>query len=308
MKHDDTIMPYILASMHPLMHLSLLTAGSMLRFVDNQKFYDIPNKETCTKGKKALEFIEFGGEWLMNYITLAHVGAVTFHYLSEFFERRGNKLASGTFMILKIFAYFFTHYVVQSGIIFEECRDGIIDESQVMAWLSYEVIAFYLNIVAMGVFILFSSCKKFHSMKDRLGFSGNQRKELDYLNYIKEDLHWFCTWFTQLLLTILALVMRTRSHEGTQRSVGVIFTRHFLDLLVLASFYYSSSNGMQRSGKYVPHFLAFILLVNIFLFMVFMGLEKQFTVWWGPVVLLDIVVHTYIMIQVFVEWKNWKNI
>jgi hypothetical protein len=43
MKHDDTIMPYILASMHPLMHLSLLTAGSLLRFVDNDKFYTIPN-------------------------------------------------------------------------------------------------------------------------------------------------------------------------------------------------------------------------------------------------------------------------
>jgi hypothetical protein len=79
-------------------------------------------------------------------------------------------------MILKIFMYFCTHYLVQTGIIFEECRDGIIDESQVMAWLSYEVIAFYLNIVAMGVFILFSSCKKFHSIRDRLGFSGDQRK------------------------------------------------------------------------------------------------------------------------------------
>ena len=85
-------------------------------------------------------------------------------------------MASAAFMILKIFTYLFTHYAVQSGIIFEECRDGIIDESQVMAWLSYEVIAFYLNIIAMGVFILFSSCKKFYSIRDRLGLAGDQRK------------------------------------------------------------------------------------------------------------------------------------
>jgi hypothetical protein len=175
MKHDDTIMPYILASMHPLMHLSLLTAGCFLRFVDSEKFYYIPNKDSCLKGEKAIEFIELGGEFLMNYITLAHIAAITFHYLATYFETR-SKLISGSFMILKIFSYFFTHYMVQSGIIFEECRDGIIDESQVMAWLSYEVIAFYLNIVAMGVFILFSSCKKFHSIRDRLGMSGDQRK------------------------------------------------------------------------------------------------------------------------------------
>jgi hypothetical protein len=111
MKHDDTIMPYILASMHPLMHLSLLTTGCLLRFVDNEKFYTIPNKDICTKGEKAIEFIEFGGEWLMNYITLAHIIAITSHYLANYYESR-SKLISGSFMILKIFSYFFTHYMV----------------------------------------------------------------------------------------------------------------------------------------------------------------------------------------------------
>ena len=304
MKHDDTIMPYILASMHPLMHLSLVTAGSLLRFVDNDKFYDIPNTATCTEGKKAIEFIEFGGEWLMNYITLAHIAAISFHYLSIFFESR-SKLISGTFMIAKIFSYFFTHYVVQSGIIFEECRDGIIDESQVMAWLSYEVIAFYMNIVAMGVFILFSSCKKFHSIRDRLGLSGDQRKSVDYLNYVKEDLHWFCMWFTQLMLCILALTMRTKSHEGVQKSVGVLFTRHFLELIVLASFYYSNNFVIQSHIKFIG---GCVLLINFFLIVVFFELEKEYTVWWGPVLLLDIVLHFYIFIQIGIEWKNWDNI
>jgi hypothetical protein len=64
----------------------------------------------------------------MNYITVAHVAAITFHYLSDWFKSR-SKLFSSACMILKIFSYFFTHYVVQSGIIFEECRDGIVDES-----------------------------------------------------------------------------------------------------------------------------------------------------------------------------------
>ena len=39
---------------------------------------------------------------------------------------------------------------------FKECRSGIVDKSQVMAWLSFEVMAFYLNIIAMAVFITFS--------------------------------------------------------------------------------------------------------------------------------------------------------
>ena len=269
MKHDDTIMPYILASMHPLMHLSLLTAGSMLRFVNSDKFYDIPNKATCTSGQKALEFIDFGSEWYMNYITVAHMIAIAAHYLSDYFSTR-NKLITGAFMIAKIFTYFFTHYVVQSGIIFEECRDGIIDESQVMAWLSYEVIAFYLNIIAMGVFILFSSCKKFYTLRDRMGLSGDRRKSQDFLNYIKEDIHWFCMWFTMLMLTVLALVMRTRSHEAISKSVGVLFTRHFLELVLMASFYYSKDFSL---GIYFKVINGIIMLINFFLIIVFLELE-----------------------------------
>jgi hypothetical protein len=94
-------------------------------------------------------------------------------------------------MLLKIFSYILIHFFVQTCIIFEDCRDESIDESQVMAWLSYEIVAFYLNIVAMSVFLLFSSVKKFYSIRERLGFATDQRKKSDFLNYCKEDIHWF---------------------------------------------------------------------------------------------------------------------
>jgi hypothetical protein len=46
-----------------------------------------------------------------------------------------------------------------------------------MAWLTYEVVAFYMNIMAMGVFLLLSSCKRFISMKERLGLAPDLRKK-----------------------------------------------------------------------------------------------------------------------------------
>lgn len=241
-----------------------------------------------------MEFIEFGGEWYMNYISLAHAIAIISHFLTEYFNTR-NKLVSGFFMVVKIFTYFFTHYAVQTGIVFEECRDGIIDESQVMAWLSYEVIAFYLNIVAIAVFILFSSCKKFYTLRDRMQLAGERRKKEDFLNYIKEDIHWFCMWFTMLMLTILALVMRTRSHELIQKSVGVLFTRHFLELILMGSFYYSKDFSL---GTFFKAVIGCILLINIFLILVFLELETEFSVWWAPVVLLDVTLHFYMFFQI----------
>lgn len=90
-----------------------------------------------------------------------------------------------------------------------------------MAWLTYEVMTFYLNIVGMGVFLLFSSCKKFKSIRDRLGFSYKERKTGDFLNYVKDDIHWFCMWFTTVMLCIMALSMRTKEPEGIQFCVGI---------------------------------------------------------------------------------------
>ena len=40
------------------------------------------------------------------------------------------------------------------------------------------------------------------------------RKTTDLLTYCKEDLHWFCVWFTQLSLCLLALAQRTNDYEG----------------------------------------------------------------------------------------------
>lgn len=144
----------------------------------------------------------------------AHLAAIVCHYVSELLTKHGRKVAGGWFMLFKIFSYVFMHFILQGDIIFDECRDGIIDESQVMAWLSYEVVAFYLNIIAMSVFLLLSSIKKFHSIRERLGFTTDQRKTSDFLNYCKDDIHWFCAWFTMLSLCVMALVSRTRSHEG----------------------------------------------------------------------------------------------
>jgi hypothetical protein len=185
MKHIDNILPYILASMHPIMHLTMLTGGAILRGVDEDKFFNVPNAAKCAAkaGSKAQLFIGAGKEESMNMIMLGHFIAIVCHYLSGILTKRGNKVAAGWSMLVKIFTVIFVHFLLQSSIIFDECRDGIVDESQVMAWLSYEVMAFYLNIVAMSVFLLLSSAKKFYSIRDRLGLGTDQRKKNDFLNY-----------------------------------------------------------------------------------------------------------------------------
>jgi hypothetical protein len=100
-------------------------------------------------------------------------------------------------------------------------------------------------------------------------------------------------------------VMRTRSHELISKSVGVLFTRHFLELVLMGSFYYSKDFAL---GTFFKAIIGCILLINFFLILVFLELETEFTVWWAPVILLDVTLHFYMFFQIGYMYKTWENI
>lgn len=76
------------------------------------------------------------------------------------------------FLILKILIYLYTVVVVQSGIIFDNCAE-ITDKSWVMAWLTYEIMAFYYNLISIIFFLAISKIKRFKSIKERMGYALN---------------------------------------------------------------------------------------------------------------------------------------
>jgi hypothetical protein len=305
MKHKDTVTPYILASMHPLMHLALLTTSIVLHTLDNDGFYKVPNEDACVapQGSKAQRFIKGDKFFYIGLIGLAHLLAVVFHYINELLSNQNKRILGNLFMVIKIFFYLFAVFKVQTGIIFEECRAQV-DESQVMAWLSYEVFAFYLNITAMGVFLLLSSFQKFFSIRDRVGLAADARRTQDFLVYCKEDMHWFCMWFTQVMLTVLSLVMRVRNHEQIQWVIGVLLARFVLELIVLKVVYFSRTFEINFFSKVV---MIAVLGLNCFLLRLYFKMDATFQVWWGTILLQDIVIHFYIFLQIAFEWANWDS-
>jgi hypothetical protein len=99
---------------------------------------------------------------------------------------------------------------IQTGITFESCTD-VTDSSYVMAWLTYEIVAFYLNIIAVAVFLLLSCLFSYETIKERLGYAGNMRKYQDFLTYCIEDVHWWQVWFVQVMLYIAGLMFRVHT-------------------------------------------------------------------------------------------------
>jgi len=76
------------------------------------------------------------------------------------------------FLMLKMMFYFIAILRIQSSIDFTK-GSAVTDKSQVMAWLTFEVLVFYLNIISMVAFILIQNFKKFKSIRDRVGLAGD---------------------------------------------------------------------------------------------------------------------------------------
>ena len=142
--------------------------------------------------------------------------------------------------------------MVQNGIDYDYCSD-VTDKMPVMAWLTYEVAAFYLNILSLVVFLTIASVKKFRTFREREGFAGNMRKNLDFLTYCTEDVHWFQVWFTQVGLFTIGILFRAAG--DLKDSIGIA-TSECAALLLFGAFlmahvYYSEDKFVFTTTTYV---------------------------------------------------------
>ena len=81
------------------------------------------------EGDKAKEFIARDKYWLTAYICLAHAVAIIFQEMGNVLVKNEYKIAGGICVLVTVFVYVFVLFVVQTGIIFEECRVDIVDQS-----------------------------------------------------------------------------------------------------------------------------------------------------------------------------------
>ena len=148
----DSLAPYYIASMHPMMHLTMLFTSMILIALDQSAFY--ANAGTCPAGTPAQKFMDTGKTRYMFTIMSAHLICTVLHTIGHYFN--SNKLWSNLCLISKVLLYLWAVVFVQSGINFDECNN-VTDKMPVMVWLTYEVFVFYLNLAGVVFFLIVST-------------------------------------------------------------------------------------------------------------------------------------------------------
>ena len=65
-----------------------------------------------------------------------------------------------------------------------------------------EVLLFYFGIFGQIIFLLLSRCFSFKTMRERANLGGNMRYRIDFLDFVKDDIHYFLICFIEAMLYI----------------------------------------------------------------------------------------------------------
>ena len=80
-------------------------------------------------------------------------------------------------------------------------------------WLFLAVQVFYLNVVGQVIFLILSRIISFRTLRERATLGAYFRYRSDFLDYVKDDIHWFIIYVTEILLAIICVYLRKGSTE-----------------------------------------------------------------------------------------------
>lgn len=125
------------------------------------------------------------------------------------------------------------------------------------------------------------------------------------MNYAKDDIHWWSSWFNQFMMQILALVFRSNNATAgldIKLSVAEVFIKHLFGAFLIRQLYFNSKFQFKLNTKVM---LALTFFLNTLLVFRYMELSAANSKWWATFVIMDIVLYYSIFLQMLVEWRGW---
>ncbi len=84
-------------------------------------------------------------------------------------------------------------------------KGGIKVKSQKEVVILFDILLFYFTIIGLAIFLLFTRMFSIRTIKERSGFACNERHKIDFLYFVKDDIHWFLVLVSQTFLFIIVM-------------------------------------------------------------------------------------------------------
>ena len=152
-------------------------------------------------------------------------------------------------------------------------------------WIVYQILIIYLNIFSQSLFLFLVWFFDFRTVKGIIGLEGNKRKEADFLDYVKEDIHWFSSLIIQVFMCIVALIYRFEDDvkdKGIKTTFTIVCLQLTIDALLIWYVFFTKYN---LNMKKIVATLIISVFLNAALAIVLYTRALNDNVYWGPFVM-----------------------
>ena len=213
-------------------------------------------------------------------------------------------------LALKIFIYFLSIVFLQNHVIpimlLERQKQEIIVDDQLETVILFEVLIFFFSIFSQMLFLLMSRFASFRTIKERLELGGNIRYRRDFLEHVKDDVHYLMIAFVEIFLYIY--VSTHRHHEISTRDkidMALIGCHKSLEFFLIYMVYFKKHT--ERS-KVTPIFKLYIALTFMLVLFLLSHMAVDRTIWWPYIIQYGLVQFCVIMNVIFEVYRFSKHV
>lgn len=127
----------------------------------------------------------------------------------------------------------------------------------------YSVLVFYFNIFSQIIFLVFSRFISFKTLRERAGYGARLRYKMDWLYFVKDDVHWFLIISSMMLLFIYVIIFkRSDSDQKDMRLIAFVVSR-FVSNMVVFYFVYLWKGNIFELGFLKNSKVQILFVVNL---------------------------------------------
>lgn len=105
-------------------------------------------------------------------------------------------------------------------------RENIQNQIEVVVFI--ELLIFFFSILSQMIFLLVSRLVSFRTARERLDLGGNMRYRKDFLEFVKDDIHYTIIIISQFLLNIYMILHRQLPFTSQAFVFKLLITAHLL--------------------------------------------------------------------------------
>lgn len=163
--------------------------------------------------------------------------------------------------------------------------------SYFVVWLVYQLLMFYFNVFSQMMFLSFSRIVSFYTIRERAGFGGDKRYVIDFLDFCKDDFHWFSIYVIQTCLAVYAYFFRINASTiDIGFSLTVFIIQNLMELFLLLYVFFQK----RELHKIVIYFCIFTSVVcSLIILVAFLWLAEKKSLFWSVYLIEHVSVHYF---------------